>query len=115
MFWSGYTKELKELGRNDVTHNESIPRSSIIEIQKHLVILLQIMLCKPDDTAHYKSLIEKLPLEYKDDYHRLIQYGAYYIIGMHFAKRGREGILWDKFQISKTFVWIFRTMGPKIK
>jgi c-di-GMP-related signal transduction protein len=91
MFWSGYTKELKELGRNDVTHNESIPRSSIIEIQKHLVILLQIMRCKPDDKARYKSLIEKLPLEYKDDYHRLIQYGAYYIIGMHFAKRGREG------------------------
>ena len=92
MFWSGYQKELKALGRNDVKHNDEIPASSIIKIHELLVVCLEIMKCdKKIDAVKYKNLIQKLPLEFQDEYHRLLQCGAFFVIAMHFAKRGREG------------------------
>ena len=92
MFWGGYKKELKECGRMDTTHNDEIPAASLIKIQELLVLLLALMMCdKEKDSAKYKRLVQKLPDQYKDDYHRLYQYGAFFIIAMHFAKRGREG------------------------
>jgi hypothetical protein len=91
MFWSGYLKELKNLGRNDVTHNEEIPRSSIIKINEILAVLLKLMQCDKGDQVKYRNLVQELPLEYQDDYHRLLQCGTFYVIGMHFAKRGKEG------------------------
>jgi hypothetical protein len=42
-------------------------------------------------TNRYKSLVQQLPEDYRNNYHRLIQMGSYFIVGMHFAKRGREG------------------------
>ena len=76
----------------DTTHNDEIPAESILKIQLLLVLLLELMKCdKGKDSAKYKKLVQKLPDDYKDDYHRLIQYGAFFIIAMHFAKRGREG------------------------
>ena len=40
MFWGGYKKELKDEGRNDTTHNERIPETSVIPIVKCLAVLL---------------------------------------------------------------------------
>ena len=92
MFWGGYTKELKEEGRMDTTHNDEIPAESLKETQKFLVLLQSIMRCdKAQDKVKYMSLIQKLPTEYQLGYHRLFQYAAFYIIAMHFARRGREG------------------------
>lgn len=92
MFWSGYQKELKDLGRNDVKHNDEIPAPSIIKIQEMLANLLEIMKCdKKNDAVKYKNLVKKLPVEFQDEYHRLLQCGAFFVIAMHFAKRGREG------------------------
>ena len=91
MFWSGYLKELKNLGRNDVTHNEEIPRSSVIKINEHMAVLQKLMQCDKGDKVKYRNLVEQLPLDYQDDYHQLLQCGTFYIIGMHFAKRGKEG------------------------
>ena len=91
MFWSGYLKELKNLGRNDVTHNKEIPRSSVIKINENLALLLKLMQCDKNDRVKYNNLVQQLPLEYQDDYHKLLQFGTFYIIGMHFAKRGKEG------------------------
>lgn len=48
------------------------------------------MLCEKG-SAKYHRLVAELPLEYQNEYHRLYQFGAMYILGMSFAKRGREG------------------------
>ena len=48
------------------------------------------MLCEKG-SAKYHRLVAELPLEYQKEYHRLYQFGAMYILGMNFAKRGREG------------------------
>ena len=76
----------------DTTHNDSIPKESLIKIHQLLALLLKIMKCGDEkDTNRYKSLVQQLPEDYQDNYHRLIQMGSYFIVGMHFAKRGREG------------------------
>ena len=76
----------------DTTHHDEIPGESIEIIQKHMVLLLEIMKCdKKTDAAKYKQLVPKLPEGFEFEYHKLLQMGAFYIIGMHFAKRGREG------------------------
>ena len=92
-FWSGYVKELKAEGRNDTTHNQAIPKTSMTAIFIHLALLLNIMECdKENETEKYKSLIKKLPREYMNDYHRLLQFGAYFIITYFTARRAREGM-----------------------
>ena len=81
----------------DTTHHDEIPGESIEIIQELLVWLLEIMKCdKKTDAAKYRQLLQKLPNGFEFEYHRLLQYGAFYIIGMHFAKRGREGKNFDK-------------------
>ena len=58
-----------------------------------LAVLLNIMRCKSDKKSEaYKIAIGKLPANYKDMYHILMQKGAMYIFMSQFAKRGREGI-----------------------
>ena len=90
--WGGYVKELKELGRNDTTHNDEIAKESLVKIHKMLAVVLEMMKCGDEkNTERYKKLIPKLPEDYRFEYHRLIQFGLYFIIGMNFAKRGREG------------------------
>ena len=74
----------------DTTHNDSIPPESKVEIEKLLAKTLGVMLCDKG-LAKYKTLVDKLPFEYKDEYHRIMQFGAMYIVAMSFAKRGREG------------------------
>ena len=92
MFWGGYKKELKDEGRNDTTHNEKIPETSVIAIVKRLAVLQRIMqCCKQKDATKYMQLVKMLPPDDQDQYHRLIQYGAFFIIAMSFARRGREG------------------------
>ena len=62
------------------------------------------------NTERYKTLIQKLPEDYRFEYHRLIQYGLYFIIGMNFAKRGREG----KILTHSKFFWLDSKVGKLI-
>ena len=94
MFWGGYIKELKDEGRMDTEHNEEIPYESLVKIEERLAICEQIMECdKQKDAKKYKELVKKLPEEYQQEYHRFLQYGSFFIIAMHFARRGREGMV----------------------
>ena len=81
---------MKEEGRNDTTHNDEIPKESRDKIEKMLAQALQVMLCDKA-SPKYRRLVAELPLEYQNEHHRLYQFGAMYILGMSFAKRGREG------------------------
>ena len=88
----------------DTTHNESIPKESQIKIYQILVTLQEIMKCGDrKSTNRYKSLVQQLPEDYRNNYHRLIQMGSYFIVGMHFAKRGREGKIFKLKQNTFTY------------
>ena len=49
------------------------------------------MSIKEKDADNYKMLIQQLPKDYINEYHRLLQFGAMFIIAFHAARRGREG------------------------
>ena len=93
-FWGGYIKELKDEGRNDTLHHPEIPPASLIGILEFLGFLEELMECdKEKEKQKYQSLVAKLPEVYKNGYHKLIQYGAMFIICLFTARRGREGNL----------------------
>ena len=92
----------------DTTHNDRIPPESKVKIEKQLASVLEIMLCEKN-SPKYKTLIDQLPFGYRDEYHRIMQFGAMYILAMSFAKRGREG----KKNIKHLFT--FETSGGKVK
>lgn len=97
LFWSGYQKELKELGSWDTVHNDEIPKASLIKLMELLAKLQKVMEAdKEKDAAKKKEWIQKLPVEYINCYHKLLQYAAMMIICMHFARRGREGTNFDQ-------------------
>jgi hypothetical protein len=47
---------------------------------------------KDKTSENYKKLLLSLPFKYRNDWHRLAQFGAMFIIMMNFARRAREGI-----------------------
>ena len=85
---------MKEEGRLDTTHNNEIPHESLEKILELLALLEQIMEESQNKNGErYKALIKELPVQYQNDYHKLLQFGAMAIIALHFARRGREGKL----------------------
>ena len=45
----------------------------------------------PKDTPEYWDLINELPTEYRNSYHKPMQWGLQFIVMISTAKRGREG------------------------
>ena len=76
----------------DTTHNDEIPADSMYKLQALLVVLQQIMECEDKKSTEYEYLMTKLPEGYRNSYHRLLQYGAMFILCLHCARRGREGM-----------------------
>ena len=63
----------------------------MIKLLDLMTLLQQIMECeKEKEKTKYNSLVEQLPQEYKNSYHKLIQYGAMFILCLHTARRARE-------------------------
>ena len=63
------------------------------KLQELLALLQQIMQCQTKTSTEYKNLVSQLPELYKNDYHKLMQNGAYMIVGLQFARRANEGKL----------------------
>ena len=57
------------------------------------LVPLAIAVYNARGTPEYESLLNQLPEAYQDCYHKLIQYGAQYVITFWFAQRGEESIL----------------------
>ena len=113
-FWNGYILRLKAEGKADTQHTEAIPQESQDSIMDLIVLLQAIMGCKDKDTEEYRNLVSKLPEQYQDCYHFLMQYALYYIFAFLYARRGAQGIdllskshfekLWD--EDNKIYYWL---------
>ncbi len=44
-------------------------------------------------TEQYGGILDQLPPEYKDKYHKIIAMGAQYVITMFFAQRGKDSMV----------------------
>ena len=89
-FYAGFIKKLKSEGRGDTEHRKEIPTSSLKVIMDLLRLLQEILRCEDKKTPEYRNLIEKLPKDYQDSYHILIQKGVVYLLISLFGRRARE-------------------------
>ena len=94
MFFKGYIKTLKAEGRADTVHNPPLMDESHVRINNMLAHLQIIMEIEGEDknSNEYESLLNFLPEGYKDDWHKLVQWGVIFLIMIHHGRRAREGI-----------------------
>ena len=91
-FYAGYIKRLKSSGKGDTDHRQEIPQSSLDAIMDLLILLQKILRIKNKKSPEYHNLVSKLPEDYKNDYHFLMQKGMVFMILSLFARRAKEGM-----------------------
>ena len=86
-------KELKAAGKADTNHNEPIEEETEDKINDMLAIVQKIMEEKDTESEIFKTLVESLPVpeEYRQNWHKLTQWGVMFLIMKNCARRGREG------------------------
>ena len=105
--YKGLMKKTKVEGRADTKHNSEIDPVSLLKIQELLVVLMNLMewaLEHDQDIAsdQYKTWIAKLDEAHRYSWHRLLPYGAMFIMTILTGRRGLEGIekikkdMWQK-------------------
>ena len=89
--WKAYQGEvLKPNGKMEVKHGKFLSP----ELMEGIMEVVSIA-CDAFDargTPGYETLLARLPEEYRDCYHKLIQMGAQYCVTLFFAQRGRESV-----------------------
>ena len=89
--WKAYQGEvLKPNGKMEVKHGKFL----CPELMEGIMEVVSIA-CDTFDargTPEYETLLARLPEEYRDCYHKLIQMGAQYCVTLFFAQRGRESV-----------------------
>ena len=85
-------KKLKQSGKGDTQHHKEIPESSVRKLNELLILLQKIMNCKQKGGTTYQELVSKLPKNFQDSYHRLLQWSVIYVILFAFARRASEGV-----------------------
>jgi hypothetical protein len=91
LVYRGLVKKLKSEGRGDTKNNKEIPDKSLDHLFTFLG-LLQRILEADKESEIYAELMTQLPKKFVDKYHYLIQWAMMFLIGIHGARRGREGI-----------------------
>ena len=86
------TKELKAAGKADTNHNEPIEEETEDRINDLLALVQKIMEEKDTESENFKNLVESLPEEYHQTWHKIAQWGVMFLIMKNCARRAREGI-----------------------
>ena len=80
--WKAKLLELKRNGRGDVKHNLPIPDLVMDKIYKLLALLTQLM--ETDNSCPlFEALLEQLPPNYRNGYHKLVLDGAIFVFILH--------------------------------
>ena len=88
-FYKGFLKKLKSEGKGDTCHNDEIPKETLEKIFVFLKDVQGILEADGDIT----DLIESnIPKEHRKTFHYLVEYGAFFLISLFTARRGREGL-----------------------
>ena len=89
--WKAYQGEvLKPNGKMEVKHGKFLSPELMEGIME--VVAIACATYEKRGTPEYETLLAKLPEQYRDNYHKLIQMGVQYCITFFFAQRGREGV-----------------------
>ena len=86
-------------GRFNTVHHKSLLSSSSVKIQRLLALLTRMMQCeKSGENCH--TLSKSLPEAYQECWHRLLPFGAIYVINFLTGRRALEGL---QFMTKDTF------------
>ena len=91
-FYKGLKKEIKASGLGDTNHNPPLCEVTHGKFNNLFSNIQKIMKEKDKSSDNYKKLLLSLPFKYRNDWHRLAQFGAMFIIMINFARRAKEGI-----------------------
>ena len=89
-FYKGFCKNLKKEGLGDTENHNEISGEDFEKFIEFLILMNKIIE-SPKDTPGYWDLINELPTEYRNSYHKPLQWGLQFIVMISTAKRGREG------------------------
>ena len=101
-FMKGFHSELKKNGKGDPKHYDPLDGNTLAKIYEFLVKIQQVVEARGTDS--YKEKLEKLPNNYHNTFHYLLQYGAQFIIQLGLGRRAREGITDLKKSALKKFI-----------
>lgn len=89
-FLKGHQKELKSAGRADTEHYQEIADEDLMKIFDLCQNVVTALERRGEDD--YQEKLMKIPSEFRNCYHKLLQYAAQIIVMLMDCRRGREGL-----------------------
>ena len=88
-FYADFSKRIKNAEKREEPLDKEILKSDIDQIE-NLLIVLQDLMCETDKSSeNYQNLLLKLPIDYANEYHYLIQWSAVYVILSHNTRKSK--------------------------
>ena len=80
---------LKPRGKMATKHRRFLPPDFLEGVL--WLVPLAVKCYNTRGTAEYSEHLDKLPVDFRDNYHKIIQWGVQYFITLFFGMRGLEG------------------------
>ena len=109
--WRSVDKMLANNGRSETKHHDEVDPETMRKIYNLLSLLQNLM--ESRGTPEYEKKLAELPAEHHGDIHKLLQWGAMFILNMFEVRRGSEGMETlevQHFKVFKDSVWDFQYM-----
>ena len=88
--WRAFVEKLSEEGRADTTHKEEIPGDTLEDIYELLCNVMDTLKNRGSD--NYAEMLAKVPVEWHDKLHRIVQLGVSLILILYNVRRGCENL-----------------------
>ena len=88
--WRAFVEKLSEEGRADTTHKEEIPGDTLEDIYELLCNVMDTLENRGSD--NYAEMLAKVPVEWHDKLHRIVQLGVSLILILYNVRRGCENL-----------------------
>ena len=73
-------------------HNDPLENETHKKINNLLALLQILMEIEDKESEEFQSLLDFLPTGYRNNWHKLVQWGMIFLIMIHHGRRAREGI-----------------------
>ena len=109
--WRSVEKMLVNEGRSETKHHEEVDPATMRKIYRLLGLVEDLI--KSRGTPEYETKLARLPAEHHGNVHKLLQWGAMFILVMFEVRRGNEGMEFlevKHFKVFEDSVWDFKYM-----
>ena len=86
----GVQKDIKKQGRGETDHKRPMGKNDLSKIFKFITQITKLFQAR--GTEEFSTLLKEIPMEYRNDYHRLLQWSVQFVLSLFDIRRGREGL-----------------------